>query len=122
MDRSRLLVVSACVTIVVACAGRAEVTERCEAAYSVILCDGELFEEGRGAAVDRCRDDVRDARRVGDTCEAALLDLLECLGELDYCEDIWSWRDDRCGAMTEGYCGPQAAAFCAACPGVWYAE
>ncbi|MCA9657366.1 MAG: hypothetical protein KC486_03410, partial [Myxococcales bacterium] len=73
MDRSRLLVVvSACVTIVVACAGRAEVTERCEAAQGVILCDGELFEEGRAAAVDGCRDDVRDARRVGETCEAAL--------------------------------------------------
>jgi hypothetical protein len=64
-------------------------------------------------------DHVKDARRVGETCEAALLDLLECIGELS-CSTIWSWREDKCGAITEGHCGPHAASFCAECPGVWY--
>lgn len=95
--------------------------DACNSAIPKIGCEGDNFGEDDDEDIKRCLGNIDDARDVGDVCEESLISLLNCLGDLA-CMDIGTWRDDSCGEVTPDYCGPESAAFCEQCPGVWYAE
>lgn len=101
--------------------GGAEVEQACRSANANLRCDLDDFGEDHDEAIKECMEDAEDAGEISEACSDSHLKLLSCLGDLA-CTNIGTWRVDKCGEVTEDYCGPEAAVFCEQCPGIWYAE
>ncbi len=71
--------------------------------------------------MEGCQDVHDEAKGIGDLCAKAHLAFLECIDTESDCNTIDSWRQDKCGVDPDTLCAEEAAAFCDACPGLWFA-
>jgi len=118
------IAVAACIGVAtgLAACGKSLIEELCEDTVSSIGCGGaeqspEKFAEG----VSLCMDRHDDAKALDTACAEAHVAVLECLGRDSNCNDINEWRLDKCGEEVDTPCATESAAFCEACPGLWFA-
>lgn len=97
------------------------VEELCSATESNFSCGASQSEEQFDQAVKECQQVQEDAKDISDGCGKAHIAFLECIDSDSDCNTIDNWREDKCGAEADTVCAEEAAAFCEACPGLWFA-